>query len=345
MESLEAIKKRNTTKKYLIYMKALQIVQYGAIKDSLTFNDVEKPSVKANDILVEVKSASLNPIDYKLVEGHLKDMVPLNLPCTIGFDVSGVVVDKGADVSNFEVGDKIYSRVPQQQMGTVTEYVAVNSEVVAKKPANSSFEEAASLPLIGLTAIQALERVGLKKDDRVLIHAGSGGVGSFAIQYAKAKGAYVYTTTSTKNVAMVKALGADRVIDYKTEDYKTIATDLDIVFDTLGKNYTFEAFEIIKKGGKVTSIVGPPDEETAKHMGMTDYKLPEELSKLISKKSANYKLTWMQPNGEQLNAISKLIENGTIKPVIDKVYSFENSIEACEYLATGRAKGKVIVSI
>jgi NADPH:quinone reductase-like Zn-dependent oxidoreductase len=326
-------------------MKALQIVKYGEIKESLSINEIEKPSVKSNDVLVEIKAASLNPIDYKLVEGHLKDMVPLNLPCTIGFDVSGVVVEKGTDVSNFEVGDRVYSRVPQEQMGTVSEYVAVNCDVVAKKPANISFEAAAGLPLTGLTAIQALERVGIKENDRVLIHAGSGGVGSLAIQYAKAKGAYVYTTTSTKNVDWVKALGADRVIDYKTEDYKKIANNLDIVFDTLGYNYTFEAFELIKEGGKVTSIVGPLDEETAKHMGMINYKLPEQLSKLISEKSAVYKLTWMQPNGEQLNAITVLVENGNMKPIVDKVYSFENSIEAYLYLAAGRAKGKVIISL
>tara|TARA_R110002050_G_scaffold193588_2_gene328627 strand:+ start:1450 stop:2430 length:981 start_codon:yes stop_codon:yes gene_type:complete len=326
-------------------MKALQIVKYGELKDSLSINEIAKPSITSSDILVEVKAASINPIDYKLAEGHLKDMVPLNLPCAIGFDVSGVVVEKGTDVGNFEVGDTVYSRVPQEQMGTVAEYVAIYSNVVAKKPTNSSFEEAAGLPLAGLTALQALERVDLKENDRILIHAGSGGVGSFAIQYAKAKGAYVYTTTSTKNVDMVKALGADRVIDYKTEDYKTIAKDLDIVFDTLGKNYTFEAFELIKDGGKVTTIVGPPDEETAKHMGMTDYKLPEQLSNLISEKSAIYKLTWMQPNGEQLNTFTAMVENGAIKPLVDKVYTFKNSVEAYEYLATGRAKGKVIVSI
>tara|TARA_R110002049_G_scaffold97336_1_gene237308 strand:+ start:2728 stop:3708 length:981 start_codon:yes stop_codon:yes gene_type:complete len=326
-------------------MKALQIVKYGELKDSLSINEIAKPSITSSDILVEVKAASINPIDYKLAEGHLKDMVPLNLPCAIGFDVSGVVVEKGTDVGNFEVGDTVYSRVPQEQMGTVAEYVAIYSNVVAKKPTNSSFEEAAGLPLAGLTALQALERVDLKENDRILIHAGSGGVGSFAIQYAKVKGAYVYTTTSTKNVDMVKALGADRVIDYKTEDYKTIAKDLDIVFDTLGKNYTFEAFELIKDGGKVTTIVGPPDEETAKHMGMTDYKLPEQLSNLISEKSAIYKLTWMQPNGEQLNTFTAMVENGAIKPLVDKVYTFKNSVEAYEYLATGRAKGKVIVSI
>jgi NADPH:quinone reductase-like Zn-dependent oxidoreductase len=326
-------------------MKALQIVKYGDLKDSLTMGEIAKPSVKSNQILVAVKAASLNPIDFKLAEGKLKEMMPLNLPSTIGFDVSGVVTELGANVTDFEIGDEVYTRVPQEQMGTVTDYVAVRSDVAAKKPVSISFEEAAGLPLTGLTAIQALEKVGIKEGDRILIHAGSGGVGSFAIQYAKAKGAIVYTTTSTKNVDWVKALGADRVIDYKTEDYKEVANNLDIVFDTLGGDYTLDAFEIIKEGGKVTSIVGPPDEETAKNMGMTDYKLPEKLSKLIKEKSADYKLTWMQPNSKQLDEITIMVDNGSIKPVVDKVYAFENSIDAYQYLATGRAKGKVIITL
>lgn len=325
-------------------MKALQILKYGDIKASLAINEIDKPTIKPNEILVEVKAASLNPIDYKLVQGHLKEMMPLQFPCTIGYDVSGVVSEKGAEVSDFEIGDEVYGRVPQEHMGTMAEFVAVRSNVVTKKPENCSFDEAAGLPLTGLTAIQALEAVGIKENDRVLIHAGSGGVGSFAIQYAKAKGAIVYTTTSTKNVDWVKALGADRVIDYKTEDYKTVTENLDIVFDTLGDTYTFEAFEIIKEGGRVATIVGPPDEETAKQMGMADYKLPEKLSKLIAKKSATYKLTWMQPDREQLNTISNMVDDGTIKPIVDLIYAFEDSIDAYEYIATGRAQGKVIVS-
>lgn len=326
-------------------MKALQITTYGNLTDSLKFNDIDTPKPSANDILVEVKAASLNPIDYKLAEGHLKDMVPLHLPATIGFDVSGIVVELGKDVKKFELGDAIYARVPQEQMGTLTDYIAIKSDVVSKKPSNSSFAEAAGLPLTGLTAIQALQRVGLKANDRVLIHAGSGGVGSFAVQYAKAKGAYVFTTTSTTNVEMVKSFGADRVIDYKTEDYKAIATDLDIVFDTLGEDYTIEAFDLIKNGGKVTSIVGPPDEETAKLMGMNDYEMPEDLADRIKEKSAVYKLTWMEPNGKQLEAIKDMVEHGTIKPEVDEVYTFEDAIEAYEYLATGRAKGKVVVTM
>ncbi|KYG80781.1 NADP-dependent oxidoreductase [Roseivirga echinicomitans] len=326
-------------------MKALQIIKYGELKDGLAINETAKPSSNATSILIQTKAASLNPIDYKLVSGGLKDMVPLDLPSSTGFDVSGIIVEKGTEVTGFEVGDAVYARVPQQQMGTVAEFVAVESTVVSKKPENISFEEAASLPLIGLTSIQALERVGLNKNDRILIHAGSGGVGSFAIQYAKAKGAYVYTTTSTKNVHWVKSLGADRVIDYKKEDYKSIVSDLDLVFDTLGGDYTLDAFQVIKEGGKVTSIAGVPDEETAAMMGIKGYELPENLARLIKEKSANYKLTWMQPNGEQLDEISVMVKEGRIKPIIDKVYPFAEGIEAYLYLATGRAKGKVIISM
>lgn len=326
-------------------MKALQLIKYGEIKDSLTINEVSKPKVEATDILIEVKAAAINPIDKLIIQGHLQGMLPVPMPSTIAYDVSGIVVEKGAEVSSFEIGDLVYSRVPQEQMGTIAEYVAVTSVAVSKKPGNITFEEAASLPLAGLTAMQSLEYAGINENDKILIHAGSGGVGSLAIQYAKAKGAYIYTTTSTNNVNWVKELGADRVIDYKTEDYKTIAKDLDVVFDTLGDNYTLEAFELIKNGGKVVSVKGVLDEETAKMFGMADYKLPEELAKLISAKNATYKYIFMHPNGAHLNEIKSLVEDEKIKAVIDKVYSFSDSIEAFTHLASGRAKGKIVISI
>ncbi len=326
-------------------MKALQIVKYGEIKDSLAFNEVSKPVVQANDVLIEVKASAINPIDNYIILGNLQGMLPIPLPSTLAYDVSGIVVEKGEEVSNFEIGDLVYSRVPQEQMGTVAECVAVSSIAVSKKPGNISFEEAASLPLAGLTALQSLESVGIKENDKVLIHAGSGGVGSFAIQYAKAKGAYVYTTTSTNNVKWVKELGADRVIDYKTEDYKAIVKDADIVFDTLGNIYTLEAFEIIKQGGKVVSVAGPLDEESAKMFGMADYKLPEELAKVSSAKGASYKYVFMHPNGAHLNEIKTLVEDEKIKPIVDKVYSFSESIEAFTHLASGRAKGKIVIKI
>ena len=326
-------------------MKALQIVKYGEIEDSLTINEVNRPIVQANDVLIEVKTSAINPIDNYIILGNLQGMLPIPLPSTLAYDVSGKIVEKGDEVSNFEIGDLVYSRVPQEQMGTVAEFVAVSSIAVSKKPGNISFEEAASLPLAGLTALQSLESVGIKENDKVLIHAGSGGVGSFAIQYAKAKGAYVYTTTSTNNVKWVKELGADKVIDYKTEDYKAIVKDADIVFDTLGNNYTLEAFEIIKQGGKVVSVAGPLDEESAKMFGMADYKLPEELAKVSSAKGASYKYVFMHPNGAHLNEIKTLVEDEKIKPVIDKVYSFSESIEAFTHLASGRAKGKIVIKM
>jgi NADPH:quinone reductase-like Zn-dependent oxidoreductase len=326
-------------------MKALQIVRYGDIKDSLAFNEVSKPATKANDVLIEVKAAAINPIDKSIILGNLQGMLPIPFPSTSAYDVSGIVVEKGDEVTNFEIGDLVYSRVPQEQMGTLAEYVVVTDTAVSKKPGNISFEEAASLPLAGLTALQSLEYAGIKENVKVLIHAGSGGVGSFAIQYAKAKGAYVYTTTSTDNVEWVKALGADRVIDYKKEDYKTIVKDADIVFDTLGQNYSSEAFQVVKQGGKVVSVVGPLDEESAKMFGMADYKLPEELATLSREKEASYKFIFMHPNGAHLNEIKSLVEDEKIKPIIDKVYPFSESIEAFTHLASGRAKGKIVVRI
>ena len=326
-------------------MKALQLVKYGDIKDSLAFNEVDNPAIQATDVLIEVRAAAINPIDKSIILGNLHNLIPIPFPSTIAYDVSGIVVEKGVEVTNFEIGDLVYARVPQEQMGTIAEYVAVNTNAVSKKPGNISFEEAASIPLAGLTALQSLEHVGIKENDKILIHAGSGGVGSFAIQYAKAKGAYVYTTTSSSNVEWVKELGADRVIDYKTEDYKTIVTDADIVFDTLGKEYTLEAFQVIKHGGKIVSVVGPLDEESAKAFGMTEYKLPEELSALISETKASYKFIFMHPNGSHLGEIKSMIEDEKIKPIIDKVYPFSESIAAFTHLASGRAKGKIVIRI
>ncbi len=326
-------------------MKALQIVKYGAIEDSLAFNEVNKPSIEASDVLIEVRAAAINPIDKSIILGNLQSLIPIPFPSTSAYDVSGIVVEKGAAVNNFEIGDLVYARVPQEQMGTIAEFVAVTAVAVSKKPGNISFEEAASIPLAGLTAMQSLEQAGIKENDKILIHAGSGGVGSLAIQYAKAKGAYVYTTTSTPNVAWVKALGADRVIDYKTEEYKTIVKAADIVFDTLGKNYTAEAFQVVKPGGKVVSVVGPIDEETAKAFGMADYKLPEELANLVSEKKASYKFIFMHPNGAHLETLKTLIEDEKIKPIIDKVYPFKESIAAFTQLASGRTKGKIVIKI
>ena len=210
ISSLIFVLESNPTKQTII-MKALQITGYGDVKNNLVFSEVEKPTIKDNQVLIEIHSASVNPIDYKIIEGLLKQIRKLTFPCPIGFDVAGIVVERGSNVTNLKVGDEVYSRVPSKSPGTFAEYIAVDSDVVCLKPSNLNFSESASLPLVGLTTIQSFDKASLKSGNKVLIHAGSGGIGTFAIQYAKSKGAYVYTTTSTKNVEWVKELGADRV--------------------------------------------------------------------------------------------------------------------------------------
>lgn len=333
-------------------MKSLRILGYGKdLAKLLEIQEVEKPTVNPNDVLIEIYAASINPIDYKIVEGILRMVSKLDFPAPIGFDVSGIVIEKGSNVKNFEVGDEVYSRVPNNRPGSFAEFIAVDSSVVTKKPATISFNDAASLPLVGLTTIQALQAGGLQKDSKVLIHAGSGGIGSFAIQYAKAKGAYVYTTTSTKNVAWVKALGADEVIDYSTQDYLKVVSNVDIVYDTLGKEYSLDAFKIIRNGGKVISIAGPLDDLSAKALGLNGLirfilsLTNSKLNRLKKSKNASYRYIMMQPNATQLSEIKSLVEQNKIKPIIDKVYEFKDVIEALKYQASGRAKGKLVVKM
>ena len=332
-------------------MKALQITGYGNFAKYLTINDVPKPKINENQVLIKVKAAGLNPVDYKTVEGELKMIRKISFPSTIGFDVAGTVVEKGSSVNNFQIGDNVYSNLAPNSFGAFAEYVAADNNIVCLKPNNINFKEAASLPLVGLTTLQAMNKASLKKGDKVLIHAGSGGVGSFAIQFAKNKGAIVYTTTSTDNVTWVKKLGADRVIDYKKESYKNIVPALDIVFDTLGNNYTFEAFDIIRKGGTVVSLLGDVDNEFARDQNLNGlirlfltFKR-RKVTKLEKAKSANYKFIFMKPDARQLLEIKYLIESEAIKPIVVKTFSLDDFLSAFNYLKSGRAKGKVIFEL
>ncbi|GAA4280337.1 NADP-dependent oxidoreductase [Gaetbulibacter aestuarii] len=332
-------------------MKALQITGYGDIQKNLRFNAIEKPKVKSDEVLIEVYAAAINPVDYKIVEGALKQIRKLKFPSGTGFDVAGIVVETGDAVTGLNIGDKVYSRVPTDAPGTFAEYVSVVADAVSIKPANLSFEEAAGLPLVGLTSMQAFETGAFKKGDKVLIHAGSGGIGSFAIQYAKSQGAFVYTTTSTKNVNWVKELGADKVINYKKQDYLGIVRDADLVFDTLGGHYTEDAFKVIKEGGHVVSIAGILDKVTAKNFGLNGIirfilalkRLPVTIA--MKRKSAHYKFIFVHPDGKQLDALRDLVEAGKIKPVIDKIYDFSEAIDAYHYQKSGHAKGKVILKM
>ena len=330
-------------------MKIIQHISYGEISESIAFSEIEKPTINEDEVLIESFAASVNPLDIKVVNGKLKGLGKYTLPATMGYDVSGKIVEKGENVSNFNIGDEVYAYVDKQ--GSFAEFVAIKGNIVSIKPENTSFEEAASLPLVSLTAAQVLKRGKLKSGESILIHAGSGGVGSLAIQLAKAKGAYVYTTTSTVNLEWVKALGADRVIDYKTEDYKTIVKDVDMVLDTLGNEYTEDAFKVIKKGGSVISLVGPVDKETANRMKFNFFiKLflawkRRKLTKQIKLKSAYYSLLFMRANVKQLNDVTNLVETGKIKASIDKIFSFKDAINAVLYVDKGRTKGKVVIKI
>lgn len=332
-------------------MKTLQITGYGDIKDNLAIMDMPKSKPDDNEVLIEVHAAGINPIDYKIIGGALKQISSLEFPASIGFDVSGVIVEKGKDVSNYSIGDEVYSRVSSGKAGTYAEYIAVDSSLIAKKPRNLSFVEASGIPLVGETTVQAFEISQLKEGDKVLIHAGSGGIGTFAIQYAKTKGAFVYTTTSTANVEWVKTLGADRVIDYKKENYLEIVKDIDVVYDTLGGQYTVDAFKVIKQGGFVVSISGDMDGVTARQMGLNGLirgilaLKRKKITKAQKEKKASYRFLLMNPSGKQLEEISKLVEENSIKPVVDKTFSLEEGIEALEYQQSGRAKGKIIFKV
>ena len=332
-------------------MKALQFKGYGALEQQLVFNEVNQPLIGATQILIEVHAASINPVDYKMINGDVK-FLKLPMPSGVGFDVAGVIIEKGNNVTEFEIGDEVFGVLPATSPGSIAEYVAIGSDCIAHKPTNISMQEAAALPLAGLTVLQSFQKANLKSGDRVLIHAGSGGVGSLAIQYAKLKGAFVFTTTSTNNVGWVKALGADRVIDYTKENYLQIVNDVDIVLETLGDNYISDAFKVIKKGGTVMSLVGPAkDDETAKAFNLNWilrlalFFIRLKFTIKASSKSAFYKSTVMLPNQSQLTEIKDLIESEKLKPVIDKSFEFSKSIQALEYLKTGRAKGKVVINL
>lgn len=333
-------------------MKTLIIKKYGKLSDSLSFEDAEVPEVGENDILIDIHAASINPIDYKTVKGATRLLIPMKLPAKIGFDVSGVVIEKGAKVVSFNIGDEVFARVGGDRPGTLAEKIAVDQKFIARKPKNISHNEAASVPLVGLTTWQAFKKADLKAGQKVLIHAGSGGIGSFAIQLAKDIGATVYTTTSTKNAEWVKALGADRVIDYNKESYDDAVEDVDLVYDTLGGKHVNRSFKVLKKGGKLINLTGPIiDKEAVDQLNVNVvlrflfWVLRFSLAPLKRRKNIEYRFFLMEPKGSHLQEIADRMEKGKIKAVIDSVFPFDESIQALEKLQTGRAKGKIVIEM
>lgn len=333
-------------------MKALLMTGYGPLADKLKLADIAVPHVGPNDVLIDVHVASLNPIDYKIVQGGLKRIEKRRFPSVLGFDVSGVVLATGDNVKRFKTGNAVYARAPRERIGTFAEQTAIDERYVAIKPQVLSHLEAASIPLVGLTTVQALmDRAHAKHGQCVLIHAGSGGVGTFAIQYAKALGLQVTTTASSKNAAWVKALGADEVVCYDRENYLDRGATYDIVYDTLGQNYTTDAFKVVKRGGVVVSIAGGPDKQLAEQVNAGWFLrlvmsfMSRRVYELAERTGASYYRFLTKSNGAQLADIAALIEAGKIKAIIDKVYPFTQIIEAMIYAAGGRVKGKVVVQM
>ena len=288
-------------------MISLMIKKYGDLEQSLEFQEIPVPVIQPNQLLIRTQAASFNPLDYKIVRGDFKAVRKIQFPQGIGRDVSGIVEKIGKSIKGFKVGDKVFSRIDENLVGTMAEYVVSNEKDVALMPSNLSFNEAASIPLAGLTAYQSLVDVAqLSSQENVLIYAGSGGVGTIAIQLAKHLGAYVTATTSTKNVAMVKKLGSDKVIDYTKENFQEQGRQFDVVYDTLGGEHTLNSFKVLKPGGRVISIAGDLDDITAKQLKLNRFirfLLSLKVKKVIntaSKLDASYRFHLMSPNGNQL---------------------------------------------
>jgi NADPH:quinone reductase-like Zn-dependent oxidoreductase len=331
-------------------MKAFLIDRYG--KQNGGIGEVPEPVPGSHDVLIEVHAASVNLLDSKIRSGEFKLILPYSFPLVLGNDLAGVVIQTGAEVKGFKPGDEVYARVPEQRIGTFAERIAVDQNAVALKPANLSMEQAAAVPLVALTAWQALVDIaGLQKGQKILIHAGSGGVGTIAIQLAKHLGTVVATTTSTANVEWVKALGADVVIDYKHQQFEQELRDYDVVLNSLGADVLEHSLKVLKPGGQLISISGPPTAEFAKAQGLA-WPL-RQVMRLLSlsirrkarKQDVRYSFLFMRANGSQLSDITTLIEAGEITPVLDRTFAFESTSEALKYVEQGRAKGKVIVRI
>jgi len=332
-------------------MKAFILDRYGSA-DGVQAVDMPDPELREDDVLVQVHAAGVNLLDSKIRNGEFKRILRYRLPLILGHDVAGVVARIGSRVRRFKPGDEVFARPADGRIGTFAEFIAIKEDDVAIKPNALTMEEAASIPLVGLTAWQALiERANLKQAQKVLIHAGSGGVGTFAIQLAKHVGATVATTTSAANVDLVRSLGADVVIDYKKEDFADVLRDYDVVLNSLDKVTLEKSLRVLKPGGQLISISGPPDAAFARSigaswilrmiMGVLSYRIRAK----AKRGQTTYSFLFMRASGRQLTEIASLIDQGIIRPVVDRVFPFASTKEAMAYVEAGRAKGKVVVSL
>ncbi|MDT9688427.1 NADP-dependent oxidoreductase [Streptomyces sp. P9(2023)] len=333
-------------------MKAFLVEKYGG-PAGVRAAEVPDPQVGAEDVLVEIRAASVNPLDIKLRDGAFKAFLPYRLPLVLGNDLAGKVVRVGPSVTRFAVGDEVYARPDKDRIGTFAERLAVHQDDLAPKPDGLTMTEAASLPLVALTAWQALvERARVRPGQKVLIHAGAGGLGSIAVQLAKALGAHVATTASTANVDLVRELGADVVIDYSTQDFEEILDGYDVVLDSLGGDNLVRSLRVLKPGGQAVSVAGPPDPAFARELGANPVlrlamtALSSKTRRRAKRLGVTYSFLFMKASGDQLRELNPLIDAGKIRPVVERVFPFGETLQAMEYVERGRAKaGKVVVSM
>ncbi|GAB3037833.1 NADP-dependent oxidoreductase [Spirosoma pulveris] len=332
-------------------MKAFIISKYDK-KGAMQLSDAPEPIVGDNDVLVDIHAAGLNLLDSKLKAGEFKLILPYKLPLILGHDVAGVILKVGKQVKRFKVGDEVYSRPADGRIGTFAERIAIHENDVALKPKNLSMTEAASLPLVALTAWQALtEHLSVKKGQQIFIQAGSGGVGTIAIQLAKHLGATVATTAGVASFDALKKLGADVLIDYKTQDFETILNNYDGVLNSQDTKTLEKSLNILKPGGKVVSISGPPTADLANQTGAAWFVklilslLSRGIRSKARKRQIDYSFLFMRADGGQLSKLANLVETDALKPVMDKVYPFDKANEALAYVESGRAKGKVVIKM
>jgi NADPH:quinone reductase-like Zn-dependent oxidoreductase len=332
-------------------MKAFVINKYSK-KGSLQLTEMPLPELKDNDVLVEIYAAAVNLLDSKIKTGEFKLILPYKLPLILGHDVAGIITKVGKNVKKFKAGDEVYARPADYRIGTFAEFIAIDENDVAFKPKNISMEEAASIPLVALTAWQVLvETAKVKKGEKVFIQAGSGGVGTIAIQLAKYFGATVATTASAKSFDLLKELGADVVVDYKNSDFENTLHDYDVVLNSQNKKTLEKSLRILKPGGKLISISGPPTPDFAKEIKAPWFVkiilslISSGIRKEAKNKNVDYSFLFMKASGEQLSKITSLIEEEKIKPTIDKIFPFDKTNEALLYVESGRAKGKVVIKI
>ena len=331
-------------------MKAYVVDKYG--KDGLRAADVPVPAVGSNDVLVKVSAASINPLDTMVRNGEFKQLLKYKRPFVLGHDVAGVITQVGSDVRAFEVGDEIYSRPRDLRIGTFAEYISIDQDDIALKPASLTLHEAAALPLVALAAQQILvDRAHVKPGQKVLVHAGAGGLGSTVIQLAKHLGAYVATTAHGRDADRLRDLGADTVVDYTEQDFSQILSDFDFVLDSLGGKNLEKSLAVLKPGGLAVGVAGPPDSGFAKQLGLPFFMglpldfLSRKIRGAAKKQGVHYEFFFMRASGAQLRELASLYDAGALRPLIHRTFPFDQALEAVAYVEHGKAKGKIVITM